>query len=128
MSVTKIDFEAKEKAIELPNGTVLDLPQRTKDINDKLYDLEKKRQQLNEYDFLCESLTVIFGKDGFKKIAPSGNKENLDYLSKVYLVSVDLILEDKVEAERERMERCSDQLETVAEKVKAINPLLDKVK
>lgn len=128
MSVIKIEFEEKERAVELPSGTVLDLPQRTKEINDKLKELEKKRTQMNEYDFLSEVLIAIFGKDGFKKIAPNGNKENLDYLSKVYRVSVKQIFADKVEAEAEEMERNAEILDPVLDKVKAIQPILDKVK
>lgn len=128
MSVTKIDFEEKERAVELPNGTVMDLPQRTKEINDKLHDLEKKRLQMNEYDFLSETLIAIFGKDGFKKIAPNGNKENLDYLSKVYRVSAKLIFADKVEAEVEEMERNVGRLDPIVDRAKTIQPFLDKAK
>lgn len=124
MSVTKIEFEEKERAVELPGGEVLDLPQRTKGINDKLQELEKKRVNMNEFDFLAESLTTIFGKEGFKKIAPNGNKENLDYLSKVYRVSVNLIFADKLEAEAEEIERNFERLDPILDKTKAVQPLL----
>ena len=62
MAVTRIEFEEKERAIELPGGEILDLPTRTKDINDKLDDFEKRRTSMNEYDFLKGILTVILAK------------------------------------------------------------------
>ena len=30
MAITKIDFEKQDRAIELPDGTILDIPERTK--------------------------------------------------------------------------------------------------
>ena len=36
MAITKIEYEKREKAIELPNGTVLDVPERTKANDDKI--------------------------------------------------------------------------------------------
>lgn len=117
MAIERIEFESEKKAIELPDGTVLDLPERTKAVHDKLQELDKKRNAMNEYDFLFENLSYLFGKDGFKKIAPEGNKTNLDYLSKVYRVSVGLIYDEKLAAEKEELDK----------KLEAVSPYVNKM-
>lgn len=121
------DFH-KEKAIELTDGTVLDLPERTAEIYEKIVDLEKKRERLSEYDYCREALEILYGKDGFKKIAPDGKKTNLDYLEKVQLVSLNLFMAEKIEAEREEMKKRVESLAPLTDKLKAINPIISKIK
>ena len=121
------DFH-KEKAIELTDGTVLDLPERTAEIYEKIVDLETKRERLSEYDYCREALEILYGKDGFKKIAPDGKKTNLDYLEKVQLVSLNLFMAEKIEAEREEMEKRVESLAPLTDKLKAINPIISKIK
>jgi hypothetical protein len=121
------DFH-KKKAIELTDGTVLDLPERTAEIYEKIVDLEKKREKLSEYDYCREALEILYGKDGFKKIAPDGKKTNLDYLEKVQLVSLNLFMAEKIEAEREEMEKRVESLAPLTDKLKAINPIISKIK
>ncbi len=128
MAVTRIEFEEKERAIELPGGEILDLPTRTKDINDKLDDFEKRRTSMNEYDFLKGILTVIFGESGFKTIAPEGKKSNLDYLSAVYRTSVNLIYEDKTAAQQAEFENFSERYSAIRESAGDLKPLLDTLK
>ena len=51
MAITKIEYEKREKAIELPNGTVLDVPERTKANDDKIQAVLNERTKMKEYDF-----------------------------------------------------------------------------
>ena len=50
MAITKIEYEKREKAIELPNGTVLDVPERTKANDDKIQAVLNERTKMKEYD------------------------------------------------------------------------------
>ena len=61
--IIKIDKEEfnQEKAIEL-DGEIFDLPVRTKDLHEKIVELESKRQKMKEFDFYNEIFAVIFGK------------------------------------------------------------------
>lgn len=58
----RINFEFEEQEIELTDGTVLTLPARTKEINDKISELAKKAGIMNEYDFYKENLIALFGR------------------------------------------------------------------
>ena len=107
---------------------MLDLPERTAEIYEKIVDLETKRERLSEYDYCREALEILYGKDGFKKIAPDGKKTNLDYLEKVQLVSLNLFMAEKIEAEREEMEKRVESLAPLTDKLKAINPIISKIK
>ena len=114
--ITKIDredFETAERAIEF-DGEIYDLPKRTGELNDRLEELEKKRPKMNEYDFYAEIL-----KDG--------NKTNLDLLSKIYRVSLALIFADKLEAEKEEMEKQVENISPFVEKLEKVNPFLHKM-
>ena len=51
------DFQ-EEKAIELSDGTVLNLPERTAEIYEDVVSLEKARMSMSEYDY-CKN---IYGK------------------------------------------------------------------
>lgn len=121
------DFQ-KEKAIELSDGTVLDLPERTAENYEDIAALENSRQTLSEYDYCKKVLEILYGKEGFKKIAPHGKKTNLDYLEKVQLVSLNLFMAEKIEAEKEEMEKRAESLSPLADKLKALNPIINKIK
>lgn len=126
MSVIQIDFEKKERAIELPDGSVLDIPERTKANDDKIQAVLKKREELKEYEFLAKILEAMFGKEGLKKIIPSEKTANLDFLTAVYLTSVNAFYEDKNEAEQEELHRKIDRIEPITEKLGALSPLVSK--
>lgn len=127
--ITKIDredFETAERAIEF-DGEIYDLPKRTGELNDRLEELEKKRSKMNEYDFYAEIMPVIFGKQNAKKILKDGNKTNLDLLSKIYRVAFALIFADKLEAEKEEMEKQVENISPFVEKLEKVNPFLRKM-
>lgn len=121
------DFN-KEKAIELSDGTVLDLPQRTAEIYEDLVAIEKSRANISEFDYCKKVLELLFGKDGFKKIAPDGKKTNLDYLEKVQTVSVNLFMSEKIEAEREQFEKQAEMLSPITDKLSALHPVIKNIK
>lgn len=118
----------KEKAIELPDGTVLNLPERTAELYEDVVSLEKSRMSMSEYDYCKKLLELLFGKEGFKKIAPNGKKTNLDYLEKVQLVSLNLFMSEKIEAEKEEMEKRAETLAPITDKLKALNPVINKLR
>lgn len=121
------DFD-KEKAIELSDGTVLDLPPRTAEKYEELVSIEKSRTSLSEYDYCKKVLELLYGKDGFKKIAPNGKQTNLDYLERVQTVSVNLFMADKIEAEREQIEKQAEMLKPITDKMSTLSPIIGKMK
>ncbi len=121
------DFQ-KEKAIELSDGTILNLPERTAEIYEDVVSLAKARMSLSEYEYCKKLLEILFGREGFKKIAPNGKKTNLDYLEKVQLVSLNLFLSEKIEAEREEIETKAEILSPITEKLEALNPVIKKLR
>lgn len=124
----KIEFEKKERAIELLDGTILDIPERTKAIDDKVQEVLQNRTNKKEFDFLIAIIETLFGKEGLKAVVPDKNNANLDYLTAVYTTSVNLFYEDKFEAEREQMKKKVEELEPLTDKLKAINPIMNKIK
>lgn len=128
MSVTKIEFEKQERAIELPDGTILDIPERTKENDDKIQAVLHARTSMKEYDYTIKLLEVMFGKDGVKKIMPNAKNVNMDYLAAVQLGALHAFYADKEEAEREEMRKSIDNIEPLTDKLKAVNPLLAKLK
>lgn len=120
------DFN-KKKEIELPDGTILRLPQRTAVVYEKIIDMEKERNRISEYDYCKGVLEILYGKEGFKKIAPNGRDESLDYLEKVQLVSLELLMLEKEQAEREQIEKQADILEPMTRQMKTLSPIVDKV-
>lgn len=121
------DFQ-KEKAIELSDGTILNLPERTAENYEEIVALENARQTLSEYDYCKKVLEILYGRDGFKKIAPNGKKTNLDYLEKVQLVSINLFMAEKIEAEREEIEKRAENLAPITDKLNALNPIINKIR
>lgn len=124
----RIDFEFDEQEIELVDGTVLKLPERTKGINDRISELAKKSAVMNEYDFYKENLTVLFGKEGFKKIAPDGEKTNLDYLASVWRTSKELFMYRKNKLDKEEIEKKMEILEKVIPQADVLNSFIGKIK
>ena len=123
-----IEDIVKEKAIELSDGTVLNLPERTAELYEDVVSLEKSRMSMSEYDYCKKLLELLFGKEGFKKIAPNGKKTNLDYLEKVQIVSLNLFMAEKIEAEKEEMEKRAESLAPITDKLKALNPVINKLR
>lgn len=124
----KIEFEKREKAIELPDGTILDIPERTKINDDKVQSVISNRESKKEYDFLIAILEALFGKEGVKIIVPDAKNANLDYLTAVYTASINAFYEDKLEADRGEMQKHMEQLEPLTDKLSAINPLINKIR
>lgn len=123
-----IEDYQNEKAIELSDGTVLDLPERTAENYEDIVALENSRQTLSEYDYCKKVLEILYGKEGFKKIAPNGKKTNLDYLEKVQLVSLNLFMAEKIEAEKEEIEKRAESFAPITDQLKALNPIMNKIK
>ena len=128
MAVIKVKFEKQERAIELPNGAILDIPERTKSNDDKVQAVLQSRTSMKEYDFLAKFLETMFGRDGVKLIAPDIKSANMDYLTTVYLAAVNAFYADKNEAEQAEMQKKVEELEPIASKLNAVNPLLAKIK
>lgn len=121
------EFE-KEQAIQLADGTVLDLPPRNADATEALTEIEKNRVKLTEYEYCKQILEFLFGKDGFKKIAPNGRKTNLDYLEYVQLTALNLFFEQKMEAEQEQLEIKANAIKPITDKVGVLNSVISNVK
>lgn len=120
------DF-SQDKAVEI-NGEVFDLPQRTGELDGKLSDIEKKRTSMKEYDFLSEIIELIFGKADAKKIIKDGAKTNLDFLAKVYAVSLEIIYADKMNAEKEAADRRMEEISPLIDKIDKASPILKQIK
>ena len=121
------DFQ-KEKAIELSDGAQFILPERTAEMYEKIVALEEKRKDLSEYDYCKAVIETLFGEEGFNHIAPEGKKTNLDYLEKVQLVSLNLFMAEKVEAEKLEIQKRVNTLSPITDQIKALNPVLSEVK
>lgn len=128
MNTMKIEFEKQERAIELPDGTILDIPERTKANDDKIQSVLQTRAKRKEYDFLIAVLEALFGKNGVKQIVPDVKNANMDYLTAVYITAVNAFYADKQDAERVQMQRRVDELDPLADKLKSINPLMSRMK
>lgn len=124
----KIDFKKTERAIELPDGTVLDIPERTKSAEDKVQKVLETRLDKKEFDFLIEILEALFGKTGLKKIAPNKENANLDYLTAVYTASVNAFYADKTKMENAEIQKKAEQLKPITGQLNSLTPALDKIK
>ena len=124
----KIDFKKTERAIELPDGTVLDNPERTKSAEDKVQKVLETRLDKKEFDFLIEILEALFGKTGLKKIALNKENANLDYLTAVYTASVDAFYADKTKMENAEIQKKAEQLKPITGQLNSLTPALDKIK
>ena len=120
-----IEEYKNEKAIELPDGTILDLPDRTAEVYEKIIAIDKERQNMTEYEYCKKVLETLYGKNGFKKIAPKEKQTNLDYLERVQLVSLELFLQEKNDAEKEQLEKQAERLEPFAERLSALRPMME---
>lgn len=123
-TINSDDF-SQDKAIEI-NGEAYDLPKRTGELDNKLSELEKRRETMKEYDFLSEIIGVIFGKEQTKKILKDGIKTNLDFMAAIYVTSMELIYEDKLKAQQEATDRKIEELSPLIDKIDKVVPLLNK--
>ena len=85
-TINSDDFKS-EFQVEI-DGVIYDIPERTGEFDNKIAELEKRRTTMREYDFLKEIITAIFGKSNAQKIIKDGINTNLDYLSKIYMVTL----------------------------------------
>lgn len=125
-TINSEDF-AQDKAIEV-NGEVFDLPKRTGELDNKISEIEKRRTSMKEYDFLAEIIEIIFGKANAKKIIKDGAKTNLDYMAKIYVVSLELIYEDKIKAEKEATDKRLEEISPLFDKIDKAAPIFNKIR
>lgn len=128
MAITKVEFEKQDRAIELPDGTILDIPERTKANDDKIQSILQSRTSMKEYDFLIKFLETMFGKEGLKQIVPDLKTANMDYLTAVYLASANAFYAEKNEREQAEMEKRAETLSPLTDALEVINPLMSKIK
>lgn len=122
------DYSEDEKIIVCKDGEELIVPERTKDLQQKITEIEKRRLTMNEYDFYKSMLECLFEKDGFKHIAPDGEKTNLNYLGRVYVAAIDLFVKEKIELENEEIAKKAAQLNPITDKLKIVDNAAKHVK
>lgn len=122
----KVEFKKVERCIELPNGDIYDVPERTASISESIEKIEEGRDKRSEYEHYKSVLEVLFGKANFKKIAPKGKDENLDFLAVVYATAMRVFFEDKEKIQADEIARRMNTLKPIASEVEKIQPLLNK--
>lgn len=125
-TINSDDFKS-EIQVEI-DGVIYDVPERTGEFDNKIAELEKRRTTMREYDFLKEIITAIFGKANAQKIIKDGINTNLDYLSKIYIVTLELIYKNKEESERKIMENKLNTINPLLENIAKAAPLAAKIK
>lgn len=125
-TINSDDFKS-EIQVEI-DGVIYDLPERTGEFDNKIAELEKRRTTMREYDFLKEIITAIFGKANAQKIIKDGINTNLDYLSKIYIVTLELIYKNKEESERKIVENKLNTINPLLENIAKAAPLAAKIK
>ncbi len=125
-TINSDDFKS-EVQVEI-DGVIYDLPERTGDFDNKIAELEERRPTMREYDFLNEIIGAIFGKSNAKKIIKYGVNTNLDYLSKIYIVTLGLIYKNKEESENEILENKLNMINPLLENIAKAAPLTSKIK
>lgn len=125
-TINSDDFKS-EIQVEI-DGVIYDVPERTGEFDNKIAELEKRRTTMREYDFLKEIITAIFGKANAQKIIKDGINTNLDYLSKIYMVTLELIYKNKEESERKIVENKLNMINPLLENIAKAAPLAAKIK
>ena len=125
-TINSDDFKS-EIQVEI-DGVIYDIPERTGDFDNKIAELEKRRTTMREYDFLKEIITAIFGQANAQKIIKDGINTNLDYLSKIYIVTLELIYKNKEESERKIVENKLNTINPLLENIAKAAPLAAKIK
>lgn len=125
-TINSDDFKS-EIQVEI-DGVIYDLPERTGEFDNKIAELEERRPTMREYDFLNEIIGAIFGKSNAKKIIKDGVNTNLDYLSKIYIVTLGLIYKNKEESENEILENKLNMINPILENIAKAAPLTSKIK
>ena len=125
-TINSDDFKS-EVQVEI-DGVIYDVPERTGEFDNKIAELEKRRTTMREYDFLKEIITAIFGKANAQKIIKDGINTNLDYLSKIYMVTLELIYKNKEESERKIVENKLNTINPLLENIAKAAPLAAKIK
>ena len=125
-TINSDDFKS-EFQVEI-DGVIYDVPERTGEFDNKIAELEKRRTTMREYDFLKEIITAIFGKANAQKIIKDGINTNLDYLSKIYMVTLELIYKNKEESERKIVENKLNTINPLLENIAKAAPLAAKIK
>lgn len=125
-TINSDDFKS-EIQVEI-DGVIYDVPERTGEFDNKIAELEKRRATMREYDFLKEIITAIFGKANAQKIIKDGINTNLDYLSKIYMVTLGLIYKNKEESESKILENKLNMINPLLENIAKAAPLAAKIK
>ena len=125
-TINSDDFKS-EIQVEI-DGVIYDVPERTGEFDNKIAELEKRRTTMREYDFLKEIITAIFFFFYAQKIIKDGINTNLDYLSKIYIVTLELIYKNKEESERKIVENKLNTINPLLENIAKAAPLAAKIK
>lgn len=120
----KVDYKKTKLAIELPDGTKIDVPERTAELTEKLEALEDAKSERTEYEHYQAVIELLFGKATFKKIAPKGRKDNIDYLAAVYVASIKAFFYEKERIQAAEIKRKLDGITPITDKMKEIRPNL----
>lgn len=116
-----IDYEPQDKTIELSDGAVFAVPERSAELYEKYAALEKKALTLSEYQYYKQMLELLLGKEAFKKIAPKGQKENLDRIARICIAAVELFVYEKTQLEQEQIEKNVERYSGLIEANKAVS-------
>ncbi len=120
----KVDYKKQDMAVELPDGQVLNIPERTAELTEKLEVLENTKNERSEYEQYQAVLETLFGRSGFKKIAPKGKKENVDYIAAVYVACVKALFAEKERIQAEEIKRKLNRITPIVNKVGDVNSAL----
>ena len=119
-----VDYEPQGKTIELSDGTVFIVPERSAELYEKYAALEKKVLSLSEYQYYKQMIELLLGKEAFKKIAPKGQKENLDRIAKICIAAVELFVYEKSQLEKEQIEKNVEKYSGLVEANKSISSVI----
>lgn len=105
MKKTLIKFEEVEKAIEF-KGKVYDIPPRTNRTESALKEWsDHNRTTVPLFEAYLEVFTILFGVNSAIEIVGDEESCNLDIMSKIYNVSMELYYEEKVRQDQEKIKR-----------------------
>ena len=119
-----VDYEPQDKTIELSDGSVFNVPERSAELYEKYAALEKKALTLSEYQYYKQMIELLLGKEAFKKIAPKGQKENLDRIAKICIAVVELFVYEKSQLEQQQIEKNVEKYAGLIEANKSISSVI----
>jgi len=103
-----VNFEEKHHVLEV-DGIEYEIPQRTKDIEDKLIEHDKKLGTVPEYESNIDLLEILFGAEAVKTMFPDIKTANLDKISLCARYAIALY---RSEQEKQRTEKINEAFDT----------------